>query len=287
MTHPVLGVDHTYLLVHDLEVSAALYRRLGFTLSPRGLHSPEKGTANHTVIFSHDYLELLGVVRETSGNRLQRDRLADQGEGVQAIANRTESADKAKTGLVALGIATGEVSAFSRPLPLPDGTDGRASFRTLSFDPTVVPLGHFFLCQHETSGLVWRPELQTHENGAIALGGIIGISSDPRATAEVYARFYAEGRVIPAEGGFRVDTGKNSAPLLFLERKSAEHLFAGQNLDATPRGGYAALRIIVDAVDKTKRVLAAPDVPFVLTERRSVIVGPEFTSGTIIEFIGQ
>ncbi|MFB9951912.1 VOC family protein [Rhizobium puerariae] len=286
MTHPVLGVDHIYLLVRDLGASAAFYCRLGFTLSPQGLHSPEKGTANHTIIFRHDYLELLGVVRETDGNRPQREKLAEQGEGVQAIANRTRSTDEAKTALAALGIATGEVSAFSRPLPLPDGTEGLASFRTLSFDPAGVPLGHFFLCQQQTPDMVWRPELQSHENGATGLGGIIGIVSDPQATAEIYARFYALGRVTPAEGGFRVDTGENSAPLLFLDRKSAADLFPWQNLHSTPEGGYAAVRITVGDVDTAKRVLTAGDVPFFVTERGSIVVGPEFTSGAIIEYVG-
>ncbi len=286
MTHPVLGVDHTYLLVRDLEASAALYRRLGFTLSPRGLHSPEKGTANHTIVFRNDYLELLGVVRDTDGNRQQREQLREQGEGLQAIANRTRSADEAKGALAALGLATGEVSAFSRPLPLPDGSDGLASFRTLSFDPAGVPLGHFFLCQHETPGMVWRPELQNHENGAIALGEIIGIVSDPKATADVYARFYARGRVIPAEGGFRVDTGENSASLLFLDRKNAAALFPGQNLDLTPKGGYAAFRLVVGDIDTAKRTLTQGNVPFSVTERGSALVGPEFTSGAIIEYIG-
>lgn len=112
MPHPVLGVDHSYLLVHDLDESAALYRQLGFTLSPRGLHSPQKGTANYTIIFEQDYLELLGVVRETDLSIGQRDSLARDGEGVRAIANRTQSADAAKPALAERGIKTGEGSAL-------------------------------------------------------------------------------------------------------------------------------------------------------------------------------
>lgn len=285
MTHPVLGVDHTYLLVRDLDASATQFRRLGFTLSPRGLHSAEKGTANYTIIFRDDYLELLGVVDETPGNLAQRERLAQQGEGVQAIANRTANADAAKGELEKLGLATGEVSAFSRPLPLPDGSEGRASFRTVSFDPAGVPLGHFFLCQHETRDLVWRPELQDHENGAVGLGGIVGIVADPHATAETYARFYAEGRAEPAEGGWRVHTGAQSAPLLFVDRDVAHKLFAGLDPDATPKGGYAAVRILVGDIDQTRRALQTANVPFSETERGSIAVSPAFASGAIVEFI--
>ncbi|MGF9564836.1 VOC family protein [Neorhizobium sp. JUb45] len=284
MTHPVLGVDHTYLLVHDLDASAELYRRLGFTLSPRGLHSPQKGTANYTIIFTDDYLELLGVVSETEFNIPQRQSLASHGEGLQAIANRTASADAAKPALDALGLKTGDVSAFSRPLPLPGGGEGIASFRTLTFDPQEVPLGHFFLCQHETRDMVWRPELQQHANGAVALGGIVGISETPRKTAETYARFYAAGEVSEAEGGYRVITGENSAPLLFLDRAAAQKLFPGIDISGTPANGFAGLRIKVRDLTRTKDVLLNHGVPFETTPRGGIAVKPHDASGTIIEF---
>ncbi|MFD2856181.1 VOC family protein [Seohaeicola zhoushanensis] len=60
MTHPVKGIDHCFALVDDLDDAAAQYGALGFTLSPRGMHSAAKGTANHTIMFPEDYFELLG-----------------------------------------------------------------------------------------------------------------------------------------------------------------------------------------------------------------------------------
>lgn len=287
MTHPVLGLDHTYLLVRDLDASAGLYRRLGFTLSPRGLHSPQKGTANHTIVFNDDYLELLGVVSETALNAAQRQSLDSDGEGLAAIANRTENADAAKPALAALGIATGDVSAFSRPLPLTDGGQGIASFRTLTFNAEAVPLGHFFLCQHETRDMVWRPELQQHANGAVALGGLVGISETPRETAENYARFYAAGEVHPSEGGFRVTTGSNSAPLLFLNRAAAGLLFPGIDIDATPANGFAAMRIRVGDIARTRDLLLNHGVSFETTPRGGLAVQPRDASGTVIEFLTE
>ncbi len=68
MTHPVKGVDHVFLLVKDLDRSRDAYARLGFTISPRGMHSAHKGAANHTIMFPHDYFELLGLIAETPGN---------------------------------------------------------------------------------------------------------------------------------------------------------------------------------------------------------------------------
>ncbi len=284
MTHPVLGVDHAYLLVHDLDVSAEHYRRLGFTLSPRGLHSPQMGTGNYTIVFENDYLELLGVVSETTLNTQQREALARYGEGVQAIANRTDRADAAKPALDALGIGTGDVAAFSRPLPLPGGGEGTASFRTLSFEPWEVPLGHFFLCQHETPHMVWRPELQRHDSGAVALGAIVGISDRPRETAETYARFYAAGEVSEAESGYRVTTGKNSASLVFLDKTAAEDMFPHTDIAGTPANGFTALRIRVRDIKHTRDVLLEHGVAFVATSRGGLIVKPQDASGAIIEF---
>ena len=39
MTHPVKGVDHVFLMVNDLDESCEAFERLGFTISPRGMHS--------------------------------------------------------------------------------------------------------------------------------------------------------------------------------------------------------------------------------------------------------
>ncbi len=284
-THPVLGIDHTYLLVRDLEASAALYRRLGFTLSPRGLHSPRKGTANHTIIFKDDYLELLGVVSDTDLNAQQRRTLATVGEGLQAIANRTRDASAAKEALSELQIRTGDVSAFSRPLPLPGGAAGIASFRTLRFEESEVPFGHFFLCQHETPDMVWRPELQSHANGSIGLGGIIGISDDPLAKAKTYARFYADGAVSQADGGFRVETGTNSAPLFVYDPGSIPDIYPGLDVRTAPANGFFALQVRVTDLETTRRVLSENGVSPVATPRGGIAVGREDASGVVVEFL--
>ena len=46
----IQGLDHIVVTVRDLAAAAAQWKRLGFTVSPRGLHSPQMGTANHTIM---------------------------------------------------------------------------------------------------------------------------------------------------------------------------------------------------------------------------------------------
>ena len=121
MTHPVSGVDHAFLLTDALEEAAVAWRAMGFTLSPRGLHSAAKGTANHTVMFERDYFELLGVVADTPDNAPRRELLARGGPGLHAVACRVEDARGAQGALAELGIATRDLGEFSRPVDLPDG----------------------------------------------------------------------------------------------------------------------------------------------------------------------
>lgn len=65
MAQHLTGVDHCVILVRNLDGAAERYRRLGFTLSPRGYHSAHMGSANHTIMLQHDYFELLGIINPT------------------------------------------------------------------------------------------------------------------------------------------------------------------------------------------------------------------------------
>ena len=82
----VIGVDHAVIVVRDLDKAAENWRRLGFTLSPRGTHSAKMGSGNYTVMLDPDYIELLGVLTETEHNAPTRSFLAHRGEGIERIA---------------------------------------------------------------------------------------------------------------------------------------------------------------------------------------------------------
>ncbi|GAA5541906.1 MULTISPECIES: VOC family protein [Brucella] len=286
MSHPVKGVDHVFLLVNDLEKSAEQYRRFGFTLSPRGLHSKEKGTGNYTIMFPEDYFELLGIVAETPGNQHQRQKLAALGEGLHAIACRIDNAREAKAELATLDIATGEVGTFQRPVQLPGGGEGVAAFETVSFADSEVPQGMVFMCQHKTRETVWLPELIEHENGAIGLSAIVIIAADPETSAKGFARLFKAGKAVEQDGGWKVLTGPNSADLLVLDREKALSFYPNVDLDKTPASAFAALRIRVRSLDKARAALTAHGVSFASTAA-GVAVLPENASGTILEFSEQ
>src|SRR6476659_6941461 len=73
----IVGLDHMVVLVRDLDGAAETWRRLGFTLAPRGTHSAHMGTGNYTIMFDPDYMELLGVL---TPNAPARSFLEKRGE---------------------------------------------------------------------------------------------------------------------------------------------------------------------------------------------------------------
>ena len=56
------------VVVKDLDAAAENWKRLGFTISPRGTHSAHMGTGNYTIMLGEDYIELLGVLTATEHN---------------------------------------------------------------------------------------------------------------------------------------------------------------------------------------------------------------------------
>ncbi len=282
--HPVAGIDHVFLLVHDLDHSRDTYARLGFTVSPRGLHSAHKGAANHTIMFPDDYLELLGLIAETEANAGRRAALSRMGEGLHAVACRIGDAHAAKAALAAHGIATDPVGSFSRPVPLPDGSQAMASFNTLAFEGTEVPLGTCFMCQHLTRDAVWVPSLLDHPNTACGLARVIARTDTPEAAARGYARLFAAGKARPTANAWEVETGTASAVMAFIEPATLMALYPDLDLDRAPEGAFAALQVRVRDLDRARAVLEAADVPH-RTTPDGLAVPTRAACGTVLEFV--
>jgi catechol 2,3-dioxygenase-like lactoylglutathione lyase family enzyme len=284
MSHPVKGIDHCFSLVHDLDAAAEQFRRLGFTVSPRGMHSASKGSANHTIMFPEDYYELLGLLTRTPANKPRHDMLEAKGEGLHAIACRIDDARAAEAALNELGIATHGLGDFERPVDLPGGGEGVAAFSTVAFAPEEVPQGIVFMCQHRSPETVWLPELLEHANTACGLAGIMVLSEAPEREAEGFARLWAAGKVTPCEGGAVVETGENSAPLTLLTPEAFAARYPGVDLAALPRGAFAALQVKVRDMAAAKAALEQAGVPQLAT-RDGIAAGPGDAAGTVVEFL--
>ncbi|WP_186766631.1 VOC family protein [Puniceibacterium confluentis] len=280
------GIDHVLLIGGDLDGVAAQYARLGFALSPPGLHSAAKGTANHTIMLQHDYIELLGILRDTELNRQRRAVLERSGPGLHAIACRVADAEAAARDLAHLGIATESLSHFDRPVPLDGGGVGRAAFSTLNFRTEDVPVGLLFMCQHKTPDTVWLPALMRHANSAIGITAVKAVSDDPQPDAARLARLLGVAAVTRADGGAMIDTGRNSASIWMQRREQLERQYPAAWIDATPGGGYAVLQIGVARMDLALSCLTAAEVASYPTVQGHA-VAPDQAGGVILEFVAS
>jgi len=203
MRKHILGIDHTVILVHDLDRAEDTWSRLGFTLTPRGYHT--LGSQNHCLMFRSNYVELLAVPKPHPAMQYFSDFLSS-GEGLAAIALATDDANGAHAELARAGIAADAPLDFSRPVILPEGTRD-AAFRIVQLPNDATPGCRTFVCQHFTRDVVWRPEYVHHPLGVTGLAGIAVISGDVTGTADMYAKVF-DTTPVPIAEGLRIDTSE-------------------------------------------------------------------------------
>src|SRR5947207_263980 len=131
------AIDHAVIALRDLDAAAASFSRLGFTLTPRGVHSI--GSQNHCIMFGSTYIELLAAPVAHPWLDYYR-RFLERGDGLAALALATEDAADTYSKLRQQGVAARPPMDLSRPL----AGGGVARFRLVQIDnaPQV------FICQH-------------------------------------------------------------------------------------------------------------------------------------------
>src|SRR5258707_5469184 len=117
----IAGIDHAVVAVSDLDAAAENWKRLGFTISPRGTHSAHMGTGNTTIMLGDDYIELLGVLVATEHNAPTRAFLDRNGGGIERIAFTTPDAAAGAAEIRGMGFAAVGPPPFQRPGTPPGG----------------------------------------------------------------------------------------------------------------------------------------------------------------------
>ncbi len=179
-------IDHIVIDVRDrMAEGAAAWRRLGFQLTPMGLHS--LGSANHLAVLGRDYLELLGT--DVPGGSLRPD-IAPYPVGLNGLVFRTGNAEALAADLQARGVPIGPAQSFHRPADLPDGSRQDARFRTARLDRAAAFDGRLYWCEHLTPEHVWRPEWQSHPNASLGVARILLSVRDPERQAALFRRIF-------------------------------------------------------------------------------------------------
>ncbi|MCF3932567.1 VOC family protein [Acuticoccus sp. M5D2P5] len=268
------GVDHTIIAVDDLSEGEIALTRLGFHLTPRGIHSAHKGTANATAVFKNGtYIEILGVTAPTEWNTSLRDALAAH-RYLYGVAMKTTDAAAAFDEFAEAGIGAEAMNAFSRPVELADGTH-EASFRTTNIAHKATPGAHAFVCEHLTPDVVWRPDFLDQSNAVVGLKSIIGVAEDLDMIA---ARWGHLSPTAPKVEPSRVTMDFGNAAVEFMTPAAYGDAY-GPPPSTEP--SLAALVFLSGDLGKTRAVLEDADIP----EPASLTVPPECGAGITMRFV--
>ncbi len=277
----VIGIDHAVVMVKDLDQAAANYKRLGFTVSPRGTHSAHMGSGNYTIMFDPDYMELLGVLTPTEHNAPARAYLDTRGEGIERVAFTAVDSAAGAEEISARGYPPVGPTDFERPVTMPNGTISAAKFRTFEWPRAETPGGiRIFACQHKTRETVWIPELMQHANGAKRLKQVVMVSPEPAKDAAHLSKMIDRDVRNEADGAVAVPSGSDRADFVFLTEDQLGKRYPGVSMAGLPERGGAGLVIAADLV-AAEKALGATGVH----SAGGIIVPPAAGNGTLLAFV--
>jgi catechol 2,3-dioxygenase-like lactoylglutathione lyase family enzyme len=281
LSHAVGCIDHIVIVVDDLDRDADTYRRLGFTLSPKGVHSAALGSANHTIMLQRDYFELLTVLAPTDRNIGWREALA-AGGGVAGMAMTTENAAAAYDYWRAQGFAPEELIRFARTVKRPQGPDMEARFEVVSLpNPPGAGL-RLFVCSQPTREAVWLPELLTHANSAQAILGVTIAAPDPAASSQDWRRLLPGVVATQRADGVRLTIGPHFIDLISPQVAQSRYGSA-PSLD---RPRPVAIAFSVSDIGCCQALFEANGTRFTTSES-GLLVPREAACGTALTFIGR
>jgi hypothetical protein len=249
MPLPVPTLDHVVVNVRDrIDAGAELYRRLGFTLTPRGYHT--LGSMNHLAMFGTEYLELIAAPPGSG----QRPEILRAPEGLNGLVFGSEDCDATHAALHAAGVPVEAPRQFSRPVALGGGTRD-ATFRTVHLSPGAVPAGRVYFCQHLTRELVWRDEWRHHANGVIGVMRATIAAEQPSALADLFACMFGRDAVRHEADGCSLAVGLSRFDVVMPAKLQRE--FGNAAADGGGRTQFmAALTLRTRALDTAASALA-------------------------------
>ena len=278
----VIGVDHAVVVVGDLDKAAENWKRLGFTVSPRGTHSAKMGTGNYTIMFEPDYMELLGVLAETELNAPTRAFLGRRGEGIERIAFTAVDSAAGAEEIRARGFEPVGPTDFERPVTMPDGSLSAAKFKVFQWPIAEAPGGlRIFACQHKTRDTVWIPELMQHANGAKRIRHALVVSPEPAKDAAHLARMIDQEVKPEPDGAVAVPSGSDRADFVFLTRDQLGRRYPEVSLAGLPERGGAGLVLATSDLAAAEKAVGSSGV----RSAGAVCVAPAAANGTLLVFV--
>ncbi len=278
----VIGIDHAVVVVRDLDKAAENWKRLGFTVSPRGKHSAKMGSGNYTIMLDPDYMELLGVLVETEHNAPTRAFLEQRGEGIERIAFTAVDSAAGAAEIRAHGYEPVGPIDFERPVTMPGGSLSAAKFAVFQWPIAEAPGGlRIFACQHKTRETVWIPELMTHANGAKRLRQVLVVSPEPAKDAAHLARMIDREVKAEPHGAVAVPSGSDRADFIFLTKDQLGRRNPEVSLKGLPERGGAGLVLLTSDLAAAEKAVGRSAI----RSGDAICVAPAAANGTLLVFI--
>lgn len=276
-TLPMPTLDHVVVNVRArIDAGVETYRRLGFTLTPRGYHT--LGSMNHLAILGTEYLELIAA----APGETRRAEILAAPFGLNGLVFGTDDSAGVYAALHEAGVPVEPPLEFSRPVELADGPRD-AIFRTVRLRAGVVPAGRIYFCHHFTRDLVWRDEWRHHANGAIGVARAVIVARDPSVLGTLFARMFGEDAVRWRESGCSLAVGLSRFDVMTTDALVGE--FGNAATAADGRDEYmAALTIRTRSLDRAADALAAGQIDRVRREADRLVVPATEAFGVTLEF---
>ena len=136
MTGQAISLDHLGIIGRDLAPMAEEFSRIGFTLTPRALHSGGR-TGNRCAMLDGGYIELMATVE--GGASATLDRFLARYPGIHTLAFAADDAAAASARLRRGGIQAPEPAVSERAVDAAD-PDGPCARFALVTPPEKVTL---------------------------------------------------------------------------------------------------------------------------------------------------
>jgi len=274
---PVPTLDHVVVNARDrIDDAADTYRRLGFTLTPRGYHT--LGSMNHLAMFGTDYLELIAARPGDVG----RPEIMDSPLGLDGLVFGTQDAAATFEALRRQDVAIEPPQQFSRPVDIGAGQRD-AAFRTTRLTRGSVPAGRLYFCEHLTRDLVWRDEWRHHANGAVGVARAVIAAQDPDTLGRLFARMFGAATVRGTDEGCSLILGLSRFDV--VTPAALWELFGDAAPDSRGRRDYmAALTFRTVSLDAAETALEAGGIRGVDRIGTSVLVPATEAFGVTLEF---
>jgi hypothetical protein len=278
---PVPTLDHVVVNARDqIDHAADTYRRLGFTLTPRGYHT--LGSMNHLAIFGTDYLELIAA----KPNDASRPELLASPFGLDGLVFGTEDAAATFEALRRAEVTVEPPQQFSRPVEIETAAGVEqhdAVFRTVRLPRADVPAGRLYFCQHLTRELVWRDEWRRHANGAVGVARAVIAAEVPETLGTLFGRMFGRQAVQATDDGCALILGLSRFDV--VTPAALWEMFGDAAPDSRGRRDYmAALTFRTLSLDAAETALEAGGIRGVDRIGTSVLVPATEALGVTLEF---